>query len=256
MFVIHRKDIKRNGNNPTLLRLFGTDRGDAPPAFDRTIFPWLDRGGIVAIAHVRGDGGFGREWWDAGRLGNKGLALDDFSRAARKLIDARYTNSSKLALGGQGADGLPAYALLVDQPKLAAAAVFDMPIADLLRFDQMRAARRLVSEFGSPEDPATARQLLDISPYANIKKGVTYPSVLITTDQADASFGPMHAWKLAARLQSASPENRTVFVQTLIRAGQGTSKPLSARLSEASARWVFLMDQLGMINSEDKPHKP
>ncbi len=259
MFLIHRKDLTRDGKNPTLLCLFGSDRLLAPPAFNRTLFPWLDRGGIVAVANVRGDGGFGRDWWDAGRLANKQIALDDFVSAAEKLIDAGYTSRGKLAVAGRGADGLPAVALVTQHPDLVTAAVLEQPIADLLRYHRLPAARRFLADFGSPDNPQAAQRLLSYSPYAQVREGVRYPAVLIMTDQADTVFGTMHAWKLGARLQAATARghsDRPVLVQTLVRAGRGTSKPMRARLAEAADKWAFLMVQLGMIEPDTVASDP
>jgi len=255
MLLAHRKDVKRNGKNPTLLRLFVEDHSSGPPAFDQTVFPWLDRGGIIAVAHVRGDGAFGREWTDAGRLANKHNALDDFAAAAKKLINDGYTNASRLAVAGRGAAGLPALVLATQHPELVGAAVFDVPMADMMRYGQIPAARQWFCEFGSPDDAQAVKRLIGYSPYHNIRDGVRYPAVLLATDQADTHIGTMHAWKMAACLQAATGSKKPILVHTLIRAGRGTSKPLRSKLSQTANMWTFLMAQLGMIDRDGETVK-
>ncbi len=252
--LLHRKDIKRDGANPTLLRPYREEPSSDPPAFDPSIIPWMQRGGIVALAAVRGDVTGDRLWRRGGVGPNLEVALSDFETAARKLIDDKFTSSRKLAVGGTGVTSLPAAALLTRRPELIAAAVFDGPLADLLRFDRAPAAARLRALLGDPANPADAARLAKLSPVHNLRDGQAYPPTLILTDQADDRLGTPHAWKFCARLQAIGKESPTsALCHTLVRSGIGASKPIRGVLREDALKWTFLMAQLGMATPDDAP---
>jgi len=252
--LVHRKDLQRDGNNPTLLRPYKEDPATDPPAFDASMIPWVQRGGVIAIARTRGDNTGDRDWRRAGLGAKVERSVSDFEAAARKLIEDKFTRPQRLAVGGTGVSSLPALALMTRRPELAAAAVFDGPVADLLRFDQVPAARRLHALLGDPSDPADASRLARLSPAHNVKDGREYPSALILTDQADDQIGTLHAWKLAARLQAVGKSTgATALCHTLIRSGLGASKPIRGILREDAMKWTFLMAELGMAAPDDAP---
>lgn len=254
LWVMHRPGFKRDGQAPLLLRARGAADPYGPPRFDPALAPWLERGGVVAVADVRGDLSGGRDWHEAGILANRSRAVEDLAAAAETLIREGYTSPKRLAVGGDGLEGLPALALVVKRPELFRAAVFDRPPADLVRYAELAGAHSSASEWASLAGlPAAAKWLHDLSPYAQVREGATYPATLLLADPADDAVGAHHARKLAARLQAVSGSDRPILVYTQLRTGRGTSKPLPVLIRETADKWTFLMVELGMIEPPASP---
>jgi prolyl oligopeptidase len=249
MFIVYRKDLELDGSNPTLLYGYGGFDVSLTPSFRETSFLWMEMGGIFAMANIRGGGEFGREWHEAGRLANKQNVYDDFIAAAEYLIKERYTNPSKLAIQGGSNGGLLVGACLVQRPDLFQAVHCAVPLLDMIRFQRFSMAEHWVQEYGSSEDPEQFKYLIRWSPYQQVKKGVRYPAVLFTAGLADGRVAPIHAWKMAARLQADSASDRPILVMTETKAGHGQGKPLSMRIQEYVDEWTFLMTQLGMTDA-------
>ena len=246
MFISHRRGIKLDGNNPTLLYGYGGFNSAVTPYFSVSNLVWMEMGGVYAVANIRGGGERGKEWHDAGRLKNKQNTFDDFIAAAESLIFNKYTNPKRLAIQGRSNGGLLVGACLNQRPDLFAAALPAVGVMDMLRYHRFTAGRYWVSEYGSPEDPELFAVLRGYSPYHNIRKGVRYPATLITTADHDDRVVPMHSYKYAARLQAAQRGDAPILIRVDTRAGHGAGTPTSKRIDLAADEWTFLARNLRM----------
>lgn len=248
MFIVNKKGLKLDGNNPTLLYGYGGFDISITPNFIRGLYVWLDRGGVYAVANIRGGGEYGRTWHEAGRLEKKQNVYDDFIAAGEWLIANKYTNPQKLAIQGGSNGGLLMGAMLTQRPDLFKAVVCQVPLLDMLRYDKFLIARLWIPEYGSASDPEQFKWLYAYSPYQKVKEGVKYPATLITTGVQDSRVDPMHAFKMAALLQKANAGPNPILLRVEPKAGHGAGKPISKILNEQTDIWSFLLWQLGVNN--------
>jgi prolyl oligopeptidase len=246
MFLVHRKGVQRDGNNPVYLTGYGGFNISMTPAFSRSLLLWLERGGVVAIPNIRGGGEYGEEWHQSGMLGKKQNSFDDFIAAAEWLIQARYTRPGRLAAAGGSNGGLLMGAVLTQRPELFRAIVVQVPLLDMLRYHRFLIARLWIPEYGSADDPEQYAWLRAYSPYHHVRSGTEYPAVLLATAESDTRVDPMHARKMAARLQAASSSSHPVLLRLEARAGHGAGKPLSKVLDELTDTWSFVFSELGV----------
>lgn len=246
MFILSKKGVERITQRPTLLYGYGGFDISMTPDFDADLSIWLDRGCIYAVANLRGGGELGREWHAAGRLDRKQNVFDDFVAAAEYLIKEGYTNPAKLAIEGRSNGGLLVSACLTQRPDLYRAIVCGVPLCDMLRYHLFSIARNWVPEYGSSDDKEAFGWLRAYSPYQNVKPRAAYPAVLVLTGESDTRVEPMHAYKMAARLQAASSSDRPVLLRVESKAGHGAGKPLAKRIEEDADKWTFLFEQLGV----------
>ncbi len=254
MFLVHRKDLVKNGAAPTLLTGYGGFNISMTPAFTPKYFQWFDAGGILAIPNLRGGGEYGDAWHEAGMLGNKQNVFDDFIAAAEWLIREGYTRTERLAIAGGSNGGLLTGAALTQRPELFGAAIVAVPLLDMLRYQHFLMARYWVPEYGSAEDPEQAEWLAAYSPYHHVRRGTEYPAVLLTAGENDVRVHALHARKMAASLQAATasdPAERPVLLWVDRDAGHGQGKPLKLRLRDAVDERLFVMWQLGMLERPD-----
>jgi prolyl oligopeptidase len=244
MFLVHRAGLARNGNNPAYLTGYGGFNISMTPAFSRSLLLWLEHGGVVAIPNIRGGGEYGETWHQAGILGSKQNSFDDFIGAAEWLIRERYTRPARLAAAGGSNGGLLVGAALTQRPELFRAVLIQVPLLDMLRYHRFLIARLWIPEYGSADDPEQFRWLRAYSPYHHVRQGVPYPAVLLATAESDTRVDPMHARKMAARLQAATSANRPVLLRLEARAGHGAGKPLSKVLEELTDSWTFVFSEL------------
>ena len=250
MFLVHKKGLELNGNNPVILYGYGGFNINMNPFFSATMFPWFEAGGVFAMPNLRGGGEYGKEWHEAGMLGNKQNVFDDFIAAGEWLIANNYTNKDRIAISGGSNGGLLTGAMVVQRPDLFRAAIVDVPLLDMLRYQKFLMARYWVPEYGDPANPEHFGFLRAYSPYHNIKQGVRYPAVFVTAGENDARTHPMHARKFGAALQAAVanvPDARPVLFWADRDAGHGGGKPLELRIRDAVDRRIFIMWQLGML---------
>ena len=253
MFVVHRKGLKKNGQNPTLLYGYGGFNVGYRPGFRESLFPFLDRGGVYALAGIRGGDEFGQEWHQAGRRDKKQNVYDDFIAAGEYLCSSKLTSPAKLCIEGGSNGGLLVGAVMVQRPDLCGAVVCAVPLLDMIRYPRFRIAQLWTDEYG---DPAVAEEfawLYAYSPYHHVQDGAKYPAVLLTTALHDSRVDPMHAWKMGARLQAASSSDRPVYIYTESEAGHGQGKPLRMRLKEQADQYVFILAALNALGDEAKP---
>ncbi len=249
MFVVHRKGLELDGNRPTILYGYGGFGISMTPSFTATLFPWFEDGGVLAVPNLRGGGEYGDAWHQAGMLDRKQNVFDDFIAAAEWLKANGYTRTDRLAISGGSNGGLLTGAVAMQRPDLARVAVVEVPLLDMLRYQDFLMARYWVPEYGSAEDPAQFATLLGYSPYHQVKSGVRYPAIFLTAGENDMRVHAMHARKMAARLQAAAAAvegANPVLLWVDREAGHGQGKPLKLRIRDAADEQMFLRWQLGM----------
>jgi prolyl oligopeptidase len=246
MFLVHRRGLARTGDTPTYLTAYGGFNISMTPAFSRSLLLWLEHGGLVAIPNIRGGGEYGEAWHQGGMLGHKQNSFDDFVAAAEWLIGERYTRPERLAVAGGSNGGLLMGAVLTQRPELFRAVVVQVPLLDMLRYHRFLIARLWIPEYGSPDEPEAFAWLRAYSPYHHVRSGTPYPAVLLATAESDTRVDPMHARKMAARLQAATSSSRPVLLRLEARAGHGAGKPLSKVLDELTDTWTFVFSEVGV----------
>ena len=246
MNILHRKGIVLDGRNPVLLYAYGGYGISMQPWFDRRNRLWLDYGGVFAVANVRGGGEFGEPWHEAGKLTHKQNVFDDFDACMRYLVDAKYTTPERLAIRGGSNGGLTMGAALTQHPEAMRAVVSQVGIYDSLRWETQPNGEFNTTEFGSTKDPEQFRALYDYSPLLNVRSGIAYPAVLLTTGANDGRVAPFESRKMAARLQAATTSSAPILLRTEATAGHGIGTALSTRIQEQADVFTFLVDQLGI----------
>lgn len=239
MFIVRKATTK--GPAPTLLYGYGGFNISLTPSFSPTRLAWLDAGGVLAVANLRGGGEYGKAWHDAGRLANKQNVFDDFIAAGEYLIAEGITGKDQLAIQGGSNGGLLVGAVINQRPDLFAAAAPSVGVMDMLRFDRFTAGRYWVDDYGYPNKEADFRQLLAYSPYHNIKGGRDYPAVLVTTADTDDRVVPGHSFKYISALQAAEGVGQKPhLIRVETRAGHGAGKPTDKIIEEAADVFAFL----------------
>ncbi len=245
MFIVHKKGIVLDGNNPTLLYGYGGFNISMTPGFSVSRLPWLEMGGVYAVANLRGGGEYGEKWHDSGTKLQKQNVFDDFISAAEWLIANNYTSSKKLAIQGGSNGGLLVGAVLNQRPDLFGAALPAVGVMDMLRFHKFTIGWAWTSDYGSSENPDEFAAIYKYSPIHNIKK-IDYPAVLVTTADHDDRVVPAHSFKYAATLQEMQTGTAPVLIRIETKAGHGAGKPTSKIIEEQADIYGFLMKNLGM----------
>ena len=241
MFLVRKKSIATSGKAaPTLLYGYGGFDISLTPSFSATRMAWLEAGGAYAMVNLRGGGEYGKAWHDAGRLHNKQNVFDDFIAAGEYLIAQGITPKGGLAIQGGSNGGLLVGAVTNQRPDLFAAANPAVGVMDMLRFDKFTAGRYWVDDYGYPSKEADWRVLRAYSPYHNIRSGVAYPAVLVTTADTDDRVVPGHSFKYAAALQAADPGGKPHLIRIETRAGHGAGKPTDKVVAEGADVLAFL----------------
>ena len=246
MFLVHRRDLDMARPQPTLLYGYGGFNAPELPRYQPKWVTWVDLGGVLAVANLRGGGEYGRAWHDAGRLANKQNTFDDFIAAAEHLIRERVTSRERLAIEGRSNGGLLVGAVLNQRPELFAAALPTVGVMDMLRFDRFTAGRYWVDDYGHPDREADFRILRAYSPYHNIRPGVRYPPLLVTTADTDDRVVPMHSFKYIAALQAADPGGAPHLIRVETRAGHASGKPTDKQIEEYSDMYAFIAHFTGL----------
>ena len=250
MFVTHRKDLAKDGNNPTMLYAYGGFDITIQPSFSPSVIAWVEQGGVYALANLRGGGEYGERWHEAGKFAKKQNVFDDFIGAAEYLVREKYTSPSKLAVNGGSNGGLLVGAVMTQRPDLYAAAIPQVGVMDMLRYDQFTGGAAWATEYGSSKDSTQFKYLRAYSPLQNIKSGVCYPATLITTADHDDRVVPSHSFKFAATmqpLQAATPGcTRPVLIRIEAQGSHGY-RPLDRRIAEQADIWAFAAQHTGMV---------
>jgi prolyl oligopeptidase len=250
MFVFHKKGLALDGKNPTLLTAYGGFNVSLTPNFVGDRYLWLEHGGVFAVANLRGGAEFGEDWHRAGMLDKKQNVFDDFIAASEYLIAQKYTDKDHLAIRGGSNGGLLMGAALTQRPDLFRAVVCQVPLLDMLRYQNFQIAKLWVPEYGSSDDPKQFEWLYAYSPYQHVKPDQEYPAILFMTADTDTRVDPMHAKKMAALMQAEasngrSPE-RPILLRIDTKAGHGAGKPIAKQVEDLTDIYSFLFWQLGM----------
>ncbi len=246
MFIVHKKGIKLDGTNPTLLYGYGGFNISQTPGFSVGRLPWLEMGGVFAVANIRGGAEYGKQWWANGARLKKQNTFDDFIAAAEWLIANKYTSNKKLAIQGGSNGGLLVGAVLNQRPDLFGAALPAVGVMDMVRFTKFTVGAAWKSDYGDPEDPTDFKVLYAYSPLHNIKSGTKYPATLVTTADTDDRVFPAHSFKYAAALQAAQAGDAPVLIRIETKAGHGAGKPTAKQIEEQTDIYGFLVKNLGM----------
>lgn len=244
MFIIRRRDLALPA--PTMLHGYGGFGISMLSYYEPTMLAWIEQGGVVAIANIRGGGEYGKAWHDAGRLANKQTSYDDFIGAADYLHQQNIVTPDGLAVHGESNGGLLVGVVVNQRPDLFAAALPGVGVMDMLRFDQFTGGRLWMGDFGDPADAAQWRRLLAISPYHNVTAGQRYPAILVTTGDTDDRVVPAHSFKYVAALQAADTGPLPHLVRIETQAGHGAGKPMAKVIEEMADKWAFAAHYTGL----------
>ncbi len=245
MFIVHKKDLKQNGKNPTLLYAYGGFNISLLPSFSATRIFLLENGFIFAQPNLRGGGEYGEEWHKAGMLLNKQNAFDDFIAAAEYLINEKYTSSNKLAIAGGSNGGLLVGAAMTQRPELFAVTLPSVGVMDMLRYHKFTVGWGWVVEYGSSDDEKHFHNLYSYSPLHNLKEGVCYPATLVTTADHDDRVVPAHSYKFVASLQEKHACENPVLIRIETRSGHGASST-TKMIDELTDEYAFMCYNLGV----------
>ena len=246
MFISHKKGIKLDGTNPTLLYGYGGFNISLTPQFSISKLAWMEMGGVYAVANIRGGGEYGRDWHRAATRLNRPKAYEDFIAAAEYLIATKYTQTPKLAIQGGSNGGLLVGAVMCKRPDLFGACLPAVGVMDMLRFHKFTAGRFWTDDYGSSDDPAEFKTLMTYSPYHNLKPGTKYPATLVTTADTDDRVVPSHSFKFAAQLQYCQSGPAPVLIRIETRSGHGAGRPTAMVIEEIADQWAFLVRNLHM----------
>jgi len=244
LFITHKKGIVKDGNNPVLLYGYGGFESAEMPYFSIPILTFLEKGGIYAVACIRGGSEYGEAWHRAGMLESKQNTFDDFIAAGEYLIKENYTSRERLGIVGQSNGGLLTASCLTQRPDLYGAVVVGVPVIDMLRYHLFTAGRYWVCEYGSSDDPEQFDFLYKYSPLHNVKMNVVYPPTLIMTADTDDRVVPGQARKFAATLQTADAGENPIVIRIEKSAGHGGGKPISKKIEECADLYAFLLVNL------------
>jgi prolyl oligopeptidase len=250
MFVVHKKGIQKNGKNPTLLTAYGGFNVSLTPSFSRTAYLWMEHGGVFAVANLRGGAEFGEDWHRAGMLDKKQNVFDDMIAAAEYLIAEKYTDKNHLAIQGGSNGGLLMGAMMTQRPDLFRAVVCQVPLLDMLHYQDFQIAKLWIPEYGTSENAEQFKWLYAYSPYHHVKAGTEYPAILFMTADTDTRVDPMHAKKMAALMQAeaknGASHTRPILLRIESKAGHGAGKPVTKQIEEFTDVYSFLFWQVGV----------
>lgn len=246
IFLIHRKDIQLDGNNPTILFGYGGFNITLSPSFIGSNAMFVNRGGVYAIACLRGGGEYGENWHRDGMMYKKQNTFDDFIAAAEYLIAEQYTCTDKLAIQGGSNGGLLVGAVLTQRPDLFKAAICAVPLLDMVRFHRFLIARYWIPEYGDPDVKADFQNILTYSPYHHIRQGINLPTTLVTAGENDTRVDPLHAKKFVAALQNNVGQKSPIMLYINYDSGHGSGQSTIQMITNLEFRMRFLMRALGM----------
>ncbi len=246
MFIVYKKGLKLNGKNPTLLYGYGGFNISMTPRFVGTTASFINRGGVYAIANIRGGDEYGETWHKQGMLFNKQNSFDDFIAAAEYLINENYTDADHLGIKGGSNGGLLVGAVAVQRPDLFKSVVCAVPLLDMLRYHKFLIARYWIPEYGDPDKKEDFLNLLEYSPYHNIREGINYPIMMVKAGENDSRVDPLHAKKFVAALQNHPSQYNPVMLFVDFESGHGSGQSIDQMIENIELEWRFVMDTLGM----------
>jgi prolyl oligopeptidase len=245
MFIVHKKGLELNGQNPTYLYAYGGFNISLNPNFTASRLILLENGGVFAMVNLRGGGEYGEDWHKGGMLDKKQNVFNDFIAAAEYLIANRYTTNEKLAIAGGSNGGLLVGATLNQRPDLFRVGFPAVGVMDMLRFHKFTIGYAWVSEYGSSDNKDQFQYLYKYSPLHNIRS-VNYPSVMVTTADHDDRVVPAHSFKYAATLQEKNTSDNPILIRIDTKAGHGAGKPTAKQIEEWADIWSFMFYNMGV----------
>ena len=246
MFIVHKKAMEKDGSAPFLLYGYGGFDVSLTPHFRESAIPWLEAGGGYAIPNLRGGGEYGDEWHEAGKLAKKQNTFDDFIAAAEYLVEEDYTTSERLAIEGASNGGLLVSTVTTQRPELFGAVLCGVPLTDMVRYAKFGPAKIWIHEYGDPSKKEHFKFLYEYSPYHHVEKGTEYPAFMMLSSAKDDRVHPMHARKFTAALQWATTGDDPILFRLERKAGHGGADMIKRRVSEATDKFTFLMDEFGV----------
>ncbi|MCB0560069.1 MAG: S9 family peptidase [Lewinellaceae bacterium] len=252
IFIVHKKGVELNGQNPTLLYGYGGFNIGISPSFVGLRAMFINRGGVFAQVGLRGGDEFGEQWHEDGMLQKKQNTFDDFIAAAEYMIREGYTNTDKLAMEGGSNGGLLVGAVLTQRPDLFKAATCAVPLLDMIRYHKFLIARYWIPEYGDPDKKEDFQNILQYSPYHNIRMGVNHPTTLIIAGENDSRVDPLHAKKFAAALQNNPGQVDPILLYINYDSGHGSGQSTEQLIDFYEFRTRFLLYQLGMVGEMER----
>ncbi|HUX55061.1 MAG TPA: prolyl oligopeptidase family serine peptidase [Williamwhitmania sp.] len=246
VFVVHRKDMQLDGNNPVLITAYGGFNYGIEPQYYGFYAAFINRGGVVVEAGIRGGDEYGEKWHQGGMLGNKQNCFDDFNSCTEWLIREKYTNTSRIVAMGGSNGGLLMGAIAVQRPDLYKAIVCEVPLLDMIRYHKFLIARYWIPEYGSSDNEKDFRWLLRYSPYQNIRMGVNVPAMLVTAGAHDSRVDPMNAKKFVAALQNNPGQVSPIILHMDYDSGHGSGQSTAQSIDNWDFVFEFIMNQLNM----------
>jgi prolyl oligopeptidase len=247
MFVISKKGMKRDGTNPTVLYGYGGFNVNQTPAFSARALASVQRGAVWVTAILRGGGEFGEDWHKAGMLERKQNTFDDLFACAEMLFKEKITTPERLGVIGGSNGGLLVAAAITQHPEMFRVGLSLVPLTDMVRYHKFRIAKLWIPEYGDPDKAEHFKFLYAYSPYHRVENGKKYPSLLFTTAESDTRVDPMHARKMAARMQEAQGDpDRPVLIRIETKAGHGAGKPVNKLADELADELSFLLREIGV----------
>ena len=254
--IVYKKGMKLDGSNPTALIGYGAYGDVFKPGFGRRNSEWLERGGILAVAHVRGGGEFGEAWHLAGKKLTKPNTWRDFIASAQFLIDQKYTSTAKLGIWSQSAGGILIGRAVTERPDLFAAAVDGVPCSDTLRMETGPNGPPNIPEFGSVATKEGFDGLYEMSAYAHVTPGTKYPGILVTAGANDPRVDPWEGAKMAARLEAANGGDKPIMLRVNYDAGHGITDTVSQQVSDWTDIFTFFLWNFGDKDFQPAALKP
>ncbi|MCO6489959.1 MAG: S9 family peptidase [Phaeodactylibacter sp.] len=252
IFIVHKKGVKLAGNNPTLLYGYGGFNNGISPSFVGLRASFINRGGVFAEVGLRGGDEFGEQWHEDGMLFKKQNTFDDFIAAAEYLIREGYTNTGRLAMEGGSNGGLLVGAVLTQRPDLFKAATCAVPLLDMIRYHKFLIARYWIPEYGDPDKKEDFQNILQYSPYHNIRMGVNHPTTLVIAGENDSRVDPLHAKKFVAALQNNPGQVDPILLYINYDSGHGSGQSTEQLIDFYEFRTRFLLYQLGMVDGMER----
>ncbi len=246
LFIVHKKGLKLDGSNPTLLYGYGGFNIGMTPSFIGTRGMLVNRGVVYAIACIRGGDEYGENWHKDGMLFKKQNTFDDFIAAAEYLIDQKYTTSKRLAIYGGSNGGLLVGAALTQRPDLFRAVLCAVPLLDMIRFHKFLIAQYWIPEYGDPDKKEDFENILKYSPYHNVKEGVNYPVTMVKAGENDTRVDPLHAKKFVAQVQNNSGQQNPFMLYMDFDSGHGSGKSTEQMIDDMDFQYRFLLGELGV----------
>jgi prolyl oligopeptidase len=246
MLLAYRRGAKLQDNNPLLLNGYGGFGIPVLPRFDPATIAWMEMGGVFAVANIRGGGEYGESWHRQGTLTHKQVVFDDFIAAAEWLIANHYTSTARLAIHGRSNGGLLIGACVTQRPDLFGAALAQVGVMDMLRFNRFGQGAGWEGDYGSPQDPQQFQALYAYSPVHNVRSGVHYPPTLVITGDHDTRVMPAHSFKFAAAMQAAQAGPAPILLAVDVASGHSGGETVSQAISQDADMYAFLVKNLAM----------